>query len=164
MTEAGMKRATETTKKPTSRRRRATRSGEHALRTLVRKADGERPPLDAEYLAMHRIAPLYGEDEPEVETDGDSGHKKRTVRARLSREKAAAKKATTGKRPMATKKAATKSKRVSASKAKERKDPRRVKALVPRKEVALVKETPPVEVVEVTTVEVIAVREPGTAG
>jgi hypothetical protein len=71
MTEAGMKRATETTKKPTSRRRRATRSGEHALRTLVRKADGERPPLDAEYLAMHRIAPLYGEDEPEVETDGE---------------------------------------------------------------------------------------------
>jgi hypothetical protein len=74
MREAGRTRANRDDEEAHRRRRRATRSGEHALRTLVRKADVERPPLDAEYLAMHRIAPFYGEDEPELETDGDSLH------------------------------------------------------------------------------------------
>jgi hypothetical protein len=48
---------------------------------LTKTSDDARPPLDAEYLAMHRIASLYGEDEPELETDAVHAEKRRSSRA-----------------------------------------------------------------------------------
>jgi hypothetical protein len=93
-------------------------------------------------------------------------NKKRTVRRTTTGKKATTKKVTTGRKTKAAKKVATKTKRVSAAKPKGRQEPSRVRALMPRGEVAglVLQEAHPMELVEVTSLEVIAIREPGTAG
>jgi hypothetical protein len=56
------------TKKTKTARPRGRATPPPASDRLTKTSDGARPPLDPAYLAMHRIAPFWGEDESELET------------------------------------------------------------------------------------------------